>query len=467
LSGSDSNPLVVFVMWHSTGHLNASFGVAKRLRALGYIVLYIGPSDIQSRVERENFQFAETTLFQYFRVPIGIGRRISDLLLRLRKPGNILEAVREGRTEYGRIRSSAPAIVAEMRSLVARLKPRFLVFDPFLLFFYIPIHSLGIPSVALSTKSLASKGQNVPPYTNMTIPRLTGISRLAISFGWALQTLRYSCWTAYERCLFGGSPYCVARWLSQVAQFPLAEEWTSRSIITDLRFRSVKEWVLHAPEFDFPRTNAERAGAVYMGPCVDLNREEAEFDWKLLPRGRLLCCLLTSVFHPGSAAAKRRVRFIHELAQAMRGLPDCAIVVAIGKGIDIPRTQIPANVLLVDNIPALAVIKRAELVITQAGGNSAKESIMLGTPLLVFPDAADQPGFSARLAFHGLALRYPLRNARARQICRLIARSLRDHDMHGRVVRMGTIFNKYDADAVRFASLVKLIDPCLQYPKPC
>lgn len=453
-------------MWRSAGHVNASFGVAKRLRSLGYTVLYIGPSDIQSRVRREKFQFAETTLFQHFRVPLGIGRRISDLIPRLRKPSSILKAVRDARAEYRRVRSSAPAIVAEMRSIVERLKPRFLVFDPFLLFFYIPVHSLGFPSVALSTKSLASKGKNVPPYTRMTVPRLTTISRLAIRIEWVLQTLRYASWTVYERCLFGGSPYCVARWLSRAAQFPLAHEWIRRSIVTDLRFRSVEEWVLHAPEFDFPRTNAELAGAVYMGPCVDLNREEAEFDWKALPRGRLLCCLLTSVFHPGSAASKRRVRFVYELSQAMRFLPDCALVIATGKAIDIPRTEIPTNVLLVESIPALAMMKRAELVITQAGGNSAKESIMLGTPLLVFPDAADQPGFSARLAFHGLALRYPFSKARAPEIHSLITRSLRDHDMHGRVSRMGSIFAKYDKDFTRFSSIVKLIDPCLQFSHP-
>lgn len=452
-------PTVLFVMWRSLGHLNASFGVARRLEALGYTVVYIGPEDIHPLVTRQGFRFGETGLFQYFRVPIGIGRRIGDLMLGLGELPKLFQRIREGRAEYRRIRAAAPTLISEMRSVIERYNPRFLVFDPFLLHFYIPVYKFGVPAVALSTKSLASRGRDVPPYTSMTVPRLTRMSRLKIGAEWTIQRLRYISWNIYERVLFGGTPYVVAKWLSQIANFPLREEWATRSIITDLRFKCVQEWVLHAPEFDFPRTTVERGGAVYLGPCVDMTRKEEVFEWDLLPDGRLLCCMLTSVFHPGSAATKRRIRFLRELLEAIRTLPDMVLIVATGKGITaVDLGPLPQNAIVVEKLPALDAMRRAELILTQAGGNSAKEAILTGVPLLVFPDATDQPGFSARLEFHRLAFRYPLRRARASRISELITRSLMDVGMHHRLSEMSDVLRRSNEDLPRFSSVVDKVD---------
>ena len=71
---------------------------------------------------------------------------------------------------------------------------------------------------------------------------------------------------------------------------------------------------------------------------------------------------------------------------------------------------------------------------------------MLGTQLLTFPAAADQPGLSARLAYHGLAYRLPLCNARAANIRELILATLANKTMRQRVKEMGRLLVERNMD---------------------
>jgi len=423
---------VLFVLWRSIGHIHASLGLAKSIESTGHNVVYMGHSNVKEIVETQGFAFHQSMIFEGNTFPLGIGNLPSDLMPLAAKPKQLLKRIRDGRKKHSQFVKLIPEIVRELERILDLYDPAFLVFDPFLLYFYLPAYRRNIPAVALSTKPLATPDQAVPPYTRMTIPRNTLVSRIRISAQWKVQHLRYRCWEVYQRALFGGAPIDLAREFSTSCDFPIAEEWATRPILTDLRLKCVKEWVLHTPRFDFPRHRIDDA-AIYLGPCVDFHRAEHSFDWSSIPEGKLIVCVLSTVLHPGSRAARNRMRFIRRLIEAMKELPDYVLICSARLGCSPSDLRIPRNVRIYESIPTLQAIQRAKLLITQGGGNIAKEAILGGVKMLTFPDNADQPGFSARLLYHGLSLRCQLSHATSRKIRSLILRSFADDSMDERL----------------------------------
>ncbi|MEZ4726480.1 MAG: glycosyltransferase [Caldilineaceae bacterium] len=81
------------------------------------------------------------------------------------------------------------------------------------------------------------------------------------------------------------------------------------------------------------------------------------------------------------------------------------IVMAIGNHIE--RSQLgesPANFIISDFVPQLAILARAALFITHGGMNSANEGLRYGVPLLVVPQRGDQYMVAGRVAELGAGL---------------------------------------------------------------
>jgi len=81
------------------------------------------------------------------------------------------------------------------------------------------------------------------------------------------------------------------------------------------------------------------------------------------------------------------------------------IVMAIGKTTD--RSQLgepPANFIVSDFVPQLAILARAALFITHGGMNSTNEGLLYGVPLLVVPQRGDQYMVAGRVAELGAGL---------------------------------------------------------------
>jgi len=126
----------------------------------------------------------------------------------------------------------------------------------------------------------------------------------------------------------------------------------------------------------------------------------------------------------------------------MKTMTEFDLVLAVGKGMD-PIDNIPSNVYIAESVPALQLLRKAELVICQGGCNIVKEAILAGIRILTFPSAADQPGSSSRLLFHKLGLRCPMEKATAKIIRQLILQTLQDSEMLQRVERTSTLFRQY------------------------
>jgi MGT family glycosyltransferase len=78
--------------------------------------------------------------------------------------------------------------------------------------------------------------------------------------------------------------------------------------------------------------------------------------------------------------------------------------------------DLPGNPLVVSNAPQLELLKRAEIVITHAGPNTALESLLQGKPMIAIPKAFDQPAIAERLEWLGVAEVLPATKLSVEQI---------------------------------------------------
>jgi len=71
-----------------------------------------------------------------------------------------------------------------------------------------------------------------------------------------------------------------------------------------------------------------------------------------------------------------------------------------------PAARLNANVLVVDEAPQLALLRRASLAITHAGFNSIKECAAHAVPMIALPLSQEQPRNAALVEFHGLGVSF-------------------------------------------------------------
>ena len=449
-------PTALLVVWKSIGHLNASIGVAVALRRLGYRVVFAGPDEIRAKPTNEGFEYLECEAFDGLPIPLGVGHRWEDLLSNICTPSILHRMVSQTRRAMRSLKASILERTEAFAGRVAQLSPDLVVFDPFLLYFYPPIHALGIPAAALSTKVLGSFAPHVPPYTSYSLPAANPLDCMRIRFEWLLKHASYAVWAGYERVVFGITPRSLCELIARRSAFPLEHEWQSRPISTDLKFRSVPEWILFPPRFDLDRSDVESCNARYVGHCVHLGRKESiEACEQVQSHPRLVLCILTSVYRSKSAASRRRELFIRELSDSFRGLPDFHLVISAGtladESIDVDRL---CNVTIRQSVPTLELLKTAKLLICQGGANIVKEAICHSVPLLVFPDAADQPGMSARIRFHNLGVAAPMRSARSAQIRKMVIEATSGVDRKPDLDRMRGHFIDYEKGDLPLRSAV-------------
>jgi MGT family glycosyltransferase len=91
------------------------------------------------------------------------------------------------------------------------------------------------------------------------------------------------------------------------------------------------------------------------------------------------------------------------IAEACDGL-DLQLVISLGGRRDPEMfAGLPGGPVAVRDAPQLELIKRAEVVITHGGLNTALETLMEGKPMIVIPKSFDQPAVAARLERLGVA----------------------------------------------------------------
>jgi UDP:flavonoid glycosyltransferase YjiC (YdhE family) len=198
----------------------------------------------------------------------------------------------------------------------------------------------------------------------------------------------------------------------------------------------------------------------YLGPCIDFDRREPDFDWALLTPGRKLvyCALGTSGnTYPGAMA------FLGRVVEALRGLDGWDVVLAAGDFYPevaerIGRASVP-HFAVVRDAPQLALLKRTDLMLTHGGLGSIKECIYFGVPMVVFPGSSDQIGNAARVAHHQLGVVGDLRRSSAADIRSLVTQVTSSAAIRANVARMQQAFVEADRDQAIRAVFDQLLDP--------
>jgi MGT family glycosyltransferase len=166
----------------------------------------------------------------------------------------------------------------------------------------------------------------------------------------------------------------------------------------------------------------------YTGPFVDAQqRPTIDFAWDRLD-GRPLVYASLGTLQNGSA------RIFRTIAEACADLP-VQLVLSLGGGIDPTRLgALRGDPLVVSYAPQLELVKRAAVVITHAGINTALESLAEGVPLVCIPIGNDQPGVASRVAMRGAGLVVPWNRVNPKRL-RSAVRTVLEDESYRRAAR--------------------------------
>lgn len=391
---------VAFVPYHIAGDLASGFAVGRALRARGHDVHFVGILDHEAAVRAQGFGFR-------------------PLFAKVLPKGKIREEnVAQARGERLRLKELEARdtalhdalLAGELGDAVAPLRPDLLVVSTASPDVALAATPLEVP-VALFSSCLSSPWDPIVPLITFG-----GIPRDS----WAFRAKNRLAW----RGLLAAK---------QVARLFWDEEKALRALATRfgfpqdrLDFRTETNWpTIDLPElvcwpstFDFPRSRVAPSCS-FVEPGVDLERAEGAFPWERLdPAKPLVYCAPGSMacyMHPPKAQ-----RFLYAFFDAMARRPGWQGVAAISGYGTIDAARAPANVVVVDEAPQLALLRRAALFITHAGANSVKEGAVLGVPMIAIPLFFDQPGYAARIVHHGVGRRLKVKELDGELLARTI-----------------------------------------------
>ncbi|MCB0970392.1 MAG: hypothetical protein KDA97_02575 [Acidimicrobiales bacterium] len=96
----------------------------------------------------------------------------------------------------------------------------------------------------------------------------------------------------------------------------------------------------------------------------------------------------------------------------------------------------PANVVVRDRVPQLAVLAKVDAVVTHAGHNTTCEALAEGLPLVVAPIRDDQPVVADQAVRAGAAVRVKFARVRAESLGAAIEQALADDDLRAAAARL-------------------------------
>lgn len=399
---------VLFIIADHVGHLHATYEMARGLRARGHSIAYLGSAKMRSEVCFQEFPFEVAPFLQPLPAGAKLWEKSNGSTGPLKSLKHNLSRIRTLRTNSRQAFENLRNLAVQVGDVIKRYQPDLLVFDPFLLMYYLPFHARGIPAVAISIFPLFDADPWVPPYTSDLIPGRELSSQVLIKFAWLkcyLQYAKYKSRSYLERLITGLSATALIKRLADEFEFDLRAEWRTRPLYFDCKFRSVPELVLHCELFDFRRKRPLPPNTHYVGPSVDLERKEEEFSWDGIElRERLIVCALGTVVI--DKVLKDKEQFLRRIIEVARKRSNYSFILAVGPVFDGGLlSDVPPNVYVYAYVPQLQILERAHVMIHHGGANSLKECIFAGVPMLVYPMRADQPGNSARVVFHRIGLR--------------------------------------------------------------
>jgi zeaxanthin glucosyltransferase len=351
--------------FRGSGHLNPLLTLARTLVARGHQVTVFQQPDLQQRVLAEGLEFAPVHTEA---VGLRPGERtlapMPGMLGKLQNTHVRLAHINDEVRQY--LASYPPAIRAA--GVDALLVGEISLAGPTV------AEMLGLPYFVVSTTIPHNFGWHAPPTVQLHLKLCERLDKHVLEVSvlhmhgpvrWALNRQRRR--LGLRGTGTRGTPHPE---LAHISQWPAC--------------------------LDEPRQRLP-ANFFYTGPFLDESRAESiDFPWDRLD-GRPLIYASLGTTKKGEFATLRNVA----LASARLGFQ---AVLSLGNAREPDQgNSLPERTILVRNAPQLALLARAQIVVTHAGPNTALESLLHGKPMLALPITLDQPAVASRLAQAGAA----------------------------------------------------------------
>jgi len=405
---------ILFGLLPHFGHYNATFKLTRDLIARGHRVVYVGIDEtMREQVERQGFSYRHIALLPD---DGGAAQGFWSGISRIR-------ALRDALADTGRL-----------ATLFEPLGGDVLLLDSSMAAFAAALAPLGMPIMVCNSFMAHDKAPNVPPLTSGLTPGRDLIGRLRVEWAWARTRLRGAALLPLLWPLGLTEPRIIRHIAARTGSPVGTRLRTTRTFGVGL---DLPELVLCPTALDFPRPPAPHLH--FTGPGVMEDREEPPFDFGPANADRpLVYCALGTL---GAGFPEHRA-VLRAVLDAVRGLPDVDLLMAVGRHVD-PKSlgPPPSHVRLAQHVPQITALRRAAVFISTGGMNSIKESILCGVPMLVVPSPmGDGPGNAARLVWHGLGLRVSPRDITAEAVRDGVIRLLNDRGFRDRITAMGDLF---------------------------
>lgn len=430
-------------LFDAKSHVNATFGLAKALRAEGHQVSYLATPDLEEHIRAERF---DVRLIGASLFPKGFQEQKEAAPQEVR---TIWTTVMQELTEA--------LIRGDFDEVVRGSQLDLLIVDSYAQELALVAYKVGVPTVLISPTLPRVRHSWLPPGPLAVVPDSLS-SRFRIRFWWWRYDLHARSQGLARRLL--RRPKRRIERLVAATNYP--REYLDTSGLYPILTR-IPELILCPRAFDLPRPRDKYRHLHYIGGYVDQHRSEiTSFPWdKLREDKRLIYASLgTSVYRFAGAR-----EFFQVLLDAMSTKPDWQLVLSVGSKLSLSQfQQVPDNVLLVNNAPQLELLRRATIMITHAGFNSVKESIMQGVPMIVFPWHGRYSS-AVRVVYHGLGLMGNFETADAQTLCSMIDTVDGDPAFRARTEAMRKHFIEIEEVETGVRTIEQFLEPALSQLK--
>ncbi len=322
------------------GHTNPTLPVVQELVRRGHQVRYWSYSEFQIKLEDSGAEFADLAPY-----------------VQLHHTGFETNLFRFA----NQLLQGSQAVLEGLLPSFRNNPPDLIIYDSLATWGRLLAHALHIPSVcstttfALNDTVTRSSSQQFQGFLMMLLQALP-------------QALRFE-WHSFQLAKRFGLPKCQ---LPEMFSNPAA----LNVVYTSRAFQP------HAETFS--------DAYCFVGPSLNLEQPQ-RLDWSWLQDQPLIYVSLGTLINDN-------LGFYHRCFEALSTLP-VKVMMSVGLKINIADLGIiPENFIIQPFVPQLEVLKHTNVFVTHGGMNSVHESLALGVPMVVIPQASDQRWVAEQVA---------------------------------------------------------------------
>lgn len=387
---------ILVVAVHMHGMLRASTSLAKRLADAGHELTLASTGD--------GAKLAAASGLTYHQLP-PLSRSLAPALPEYRGVLRLLRLGIIATLQYRKRKRIALQGLnqAQYRDLLTALDPDLIIIDNELHEYIFTTHANGRRYLLVSSWFATLSKTGLPPITKDLAPAQNDSDRRAIATYWKKRKLNQRINTLRRRLRYGG---CDRRSIllayARTCGFP-QQKLAKYDWPLPFAYRETHLAHLNFQELEFPYDVPTHHH--YVGPMIGA-AEPAALEGTLAGsidaakrRGQLIIYFTDTTMERG-----RDVDLLPRVIEAVSRRKEWYLI-ASSRGDLSGLSTVPENIGLFDWVPQLSLLAKVDACINHAGINTVNECIYRGVPMLIYSGGQyDQPGCTARLRYHGLAL---------------------------------------------------------------